>query len=184
MKELIGYREDPDFFVFIDVPESVIDERIKTRVICPVCKTPRSVRLAITKEVGYDEKTGKFYLVCDNESCNRAQMVPKEGDELGIEPIRERLEVDDKIFGQLLTLTGIPKVYLRNAVPVDKAKEYVDDYEITPGYYFEWDNAAKKVKVIEKPWTIKDENGVESYSLLPAAVVLSLILQTARVLGL
>src|SRR3989344_3571519 len=35
-RTLIGYRDDPDFFVFIVVPESVIDERMRYRVICPV----------------------------------------------------------------------------------------------------------------------------------------------------
>lgn len=184
LKDLIGYREDPDFFVFIDVAEQVIDLRIKTRVICPICKTPRSIKLAMTREAGYDEATQSFYLICDNASCNRARMVPKEGDELGIEPIRKRLETDDAIFRQLLTLTGIPKVFLRNSVPVEKAKEYIDDYEVTPGYGFELDPATKAVKFTESPWVIKDDDGIDSYSLLPAAVSVGLIRQIADVLKL
>ncbi len=184
LKELIGYRDDPDFLVFIDVPEAVIDERIKTRVICPVCNTPRSTRLAITKEVGYDEKNKKFYLICDNPDCEGARMVPKEGDELGIEPIRQRLEVDDQIARQLLSLTGIPKIYLRNSIPAEGAKGLVDDYEITPMYEYSYDESAKKVAIIEKPWTIHDDDGVPSYSLLPAAVAVSFIKQLVGVLGL
>ncbi len=184
LKDLLGYREDPDFFVFIDVAEAVIDERIKTRVICPICKTPRSIKLAMTREVGYDDATQSFYLICDNPSCNRARMVPKEGDELGIEPIRARLETDDAIFRQLLTLTGIPKIFLRNSVPVGNAKEYIDDYEATPAYSFELDPVTKAAKVIESPWIITDDDGVSSYSLLPAAVALALVKQTAQVLGL
>jgi len=183
LKEIIGYREDPDFFVFINVPNSIIDERIKYRVICPICKTPRNTRLLATKEVGYDEQTQEFYLKCDNPSCNGQRMVPKEGDELGIEPIRERLETDNKIFNQLLQLSGVPKVYLRNSVPVTMAAEYVDDYELTPGYSYER-NADGSVKVIEQPWTVKDDAGEESYSLLPPAVVVGLIKQVADVLGL
>src|SRR3989344_7359631 len=32
-RALIGYRDDPDFMVFIDLPEAVIDERMKYRVV-------------------------------------------------------------------------------------------------------------------------------------------------------
>ncbi len=184
LRELLGYRDDPDFFVFISVPNSVIEERIKTRVICPICKTPRSTRLAITSEIGYDESKKKFYLLCDNPPCNKARMVAKEGDELGIGPIRERLETDDKIFKQLLGLHGVPKIYLRNSIPVHKAKEYVDDYEITPAYNFEFDPTSQKVKVIESPWVVRDDEGVPSYSLLPAPVAVGLIKQIARTLEL
>ena len=41
-----------------------------------------------------------------------------------------------------------------------------------------------KIKTIEKPWTVKDDAGVESYSLMPSAVVIGLIKQVAGVLGL
>ncbi len=184
LKELIGYRDDPDFFVFIDVPEAVIDERMRTRVVCPKCNTPRSTRLAPTSEIDYDEAAKTAYLLCDNPECGKPRMVAKEGDELGIEKIRERLELDDKIFRQLLELKGVPQVLLRNSVPVDKAKEYVDDYEITPAYEYEYDAASKKVKIIGKQWVVKDDDGVESYSLLPSPVAVSLIKQTAKVLGL
>lgn len=182
LKEILGYRDHPDFLVFIDVPESIIDERIKYRVVCPICKTPRNMRLLATKDVGYDEKQKTFYLMCDNPSCHKAHMLPKEGDELGIEPIRARLEADDQVFKQLLKLQGIPKAYLRNSIPVDKAKEYVDDYEITPSYDYERDSSTGKVKTIEKPWVIKDDNGIPSYSLLPPAVAAGLIAQIAKIL--
>ncbi|OGE82764.1 MAG: hypothetical protein A3B10_01920 [Candidatus Doudnabacteria bacterium RIFCSPLOWO2_01_FULL_44_21] len=181
LKELIGYRDDPDFMVFINVPNSVIDERIKYRVICPVCKVPRNTKLLATHKAGFDEKTAEFYLICDEHG---ERMVAKEGDAQGIEPIKQRLEVDNQVFNQLLKLTGVPKVYLRNSVPVKEALEYVDDYELTPEYYYERDEKTGEVKILTKPWTIKDDEGVESYSLLPAAVEVSLIKQTAQVLGL
>lgn len=181
LKEIIGYKDNPDFLVFINVPSSVIDERIKYRVICPICKTPRNTKLLATHKAGYDDKIGKFYLVCDEHG---ERMMPKEGDSLGIEPIRRRLEVDNQIFNQLLKLTGVPKVYLRNSLPKDVALEYVDPYEITPEYYYERDAESGEVKILQRPWTIKDDEGVESYSLLPAAVVVALIKQTATVLGL
>jgi len=179
-KEVIGYPDEPDFLTFINVPNSVIDERIKYRVICPICKTPRNTKLLATHKAGYDEKTNEYYLICDEHNV---RMVPKEGDELGIEPIRKRLEMDQEIFNQLLKLTGVPKVYLRNSIPVKVAKEFVDDYELTPEYYYERE-ANGEVKILQKPWTVKDDNGEESYSLLPAAVVVALIKQTAKVLGL
>ncbi|MCL4405130.1 MAG: nucleoside monophosphate kinase [Patescibacteria group bacterium] len=183
LKDILGYKDHPDFLVFIDVPESVIDERIKYRVVCPICKTPRNTRLLATKDVGYDEKSRAFYLMCDNPTCHKARMLPKEGDELGIEPIRARLEADDQVFKQLLNLKGIPKVYLRNTVPVDKASSYVDNYEITPGYEYELEKETGFVKTIEKPWIVKDDNGVPSYSLLPPAVVAGLIARVARLLA-
>ena len=184
LKQLIGYEQHPDFLVFINVPNAIIDERIKYRVVCPICKSPRNTKLMVTSEVGYDESTQTFYLMCDNPSCNKARMMPKEGDELGIEPIRKRLETDDQIFTQLLKLHGVPKIFLRNSIPKTVAAESVDDYELTPEYSYERDSVTKKIKVIEQPWTIKDDDGLESYSQLPPPVVLSMIKQMVKVLGL
>lgn len=182
-RSLIGYRDDPDFFIFIEIPNSVLDERIKNRVICPKCQTPRSLKLLRTKEVGYDEGTKEFYLICDTAVCKGARMVKKEGDELGIENIRDRIELDKNIMQKLLELKGVPQVFLRNAVPVEAAKENLDIYELTPAYRYEL-NDDKSVRSIEEPWMVKDDDGVESYSLLPAPVVLALIKQTVKVLGL
>ena len=188
LKDLLGYREDPDFLVFLSVPNTIIEERIKSRVICPICKTPRGLKLLATKEAGYDPVKKEFYLICDNPDCRRSRLVPKEGDELGIEPIRERLETDDKIFQQLLGLTGIPKVYLRNAIPVAE-KDKVDEYELTPMYDYELlldgpdaSAGASKVAIKKSPWVVKDDEGVPSHSFLPAGVVVSMIKQIAEIL--
>ncbi|MFA6422703.1 MAG: nucleoside monophosphate kinase [Candidatus Buchananbacteria bacterium] len=182
-RNLIDYRQDPDLFVAISIPTDVIDQRIKTRVICPKCKTPRSLKLFATKEVGYDENQKAFYLKCDNPECGGERMVGKEGDELGIENIRERLELDDKLIAKILTLHGIPKVLLRNAVPVDKADDLIDDYEKTPEYYYELDeNGQAQVK--EKPLVVKDDDGNDSYSLLAPPVAVSMIKQLVQSLGL
>jgi adenylate kinase family enzyme len=183
-RSIMGYRDDPDFFAFIDVPNTVMDMRMKTRVICPKCHTPRSPQLLRTKEIGYDEATKEFFLICDNAGCDGGRMVAKEGDELGIEAIRDRIEADDKIMRMLLDLQGASKIFLRNCVPVNEAAGAIDDYEISSSYRYEWDKAEKKVKVIEKPWVVNDDDGVLSYSLLPAAVVVSLIKQMTGVLGL
>ncbi len=185
LKEMVGYRNDPDVLVFLNVPNTIIDERIKYRVVCPTCKSPRGTKLLATKEAGWDEQKQEFYLKCDNPQCpdQGIRMIAKEGDSLGIEPIRDRIEIDNQIFNQLLKLEGIPKIYLRNSVPVTEAGESVDDYELTPEYYYEL-QPDKSVKILEKHWTIKDDVGAESYSLLPAAVVVSLIKQLAKTLGL
>jgi len=184
LKELIGYRDDPDFFVFIDLPESVIEARIKSRRICPKCQTSRNLTLLPTKYIGYEESSNEFYLMCDNPSCEKIRMVPKEGDELGLRPIRERLEADDQVFRQLLNLEGVQKIYLRNSLPADYALEYVDDYELTPTYKYKYYPETKEVEVLEEPWVIKDDDGVATHSLLSAPVALSLIKQTAQVLDL
>jgi len=185
-RDLVGYRDDPDFFILIDVPTSVIDERIKWRRVCPSCQTSRNLKLLTTSKIGYREETKEFYLMCDSPGCQEQniEMVAKEGDELGTAPIAERLETDAKLIEQAFSLHGIPKILLRNTVPVEKAKEYIDDYEITPEYAFEWDEKTQKVIVKEKPWVVLDDKGVPSYSLLPQAVVVSLIKQMVHVLGL
>lgn len=184
-RTLMGYRDDPDFFVFLDVPETVIGERMQGRVSCPACQTPRGLKLLRTKEIGYDRTTGEFFLICDNPQCPKPQrMVAKEGDELGIEALRDRIELDKAVMRKLLELQGVPKVFLRNTVPVVAAPAYIDEYEITPAYRYEWDSGAGQVRVLEEPWIVQDDNGTPSYSLLPAAVVVSLIKQTTALLAL
>jgi len=183
-RDLIDYRQDPDIFVLIDVPEAVIDERIKYRVICPLCQTSRNLKLLPTKKVEYEQKNKRFYLICDNPDCRGARMVTKEGDELGIEPIKERLKTDRELIKKAFSLYGVPKILLRNSIPVSKAQELVDDYEITPEYNYQWDERAKKVKIIEKPWQVLDDERVPCYSLMPPPVVVSLIKQIVRALGI
>lgn len=183
-KQLIDYREDPDIFAAIDIPEAVIDERMKWRVVCPVCHTPRNLKLFTTNEVGYDKEKNEFYLICDDPDCKKAKMIAKEGDNMGIESIRDRIEMDQKLIDKVFKLHGIKKVLLRNAVPVELAKECVDDYEITPEYYYEYDEATGKVKTLTRPFVVKDDEGVEVYSLLAPPVAVVLIKQLAEVLGL
>ena len=183
-RDLIGYRDDQDIFILIDVPEKVIEERIKWRRVCPKCQTSRNLKLLPTSEIGYDKKKKEFYLICDNPQCQKVKMVAKEGDELGIKPIKERLKLDEKLIEQAFSLHGIPKILLRNSLPVKVAQKYVDDYEITPEYSYQWDEKTNKVKIIEKPWIILDDQKVPSYSLLASPVVVSLIKQMVEVLGL
>jgi len=183
-KNLIDYRNDPDIFVMIDVPTNIIDQRVKTRVICPLCNTSRSLKLLPTKKIEYDIKDKKYYLICDNPDCRGARMVAKEGDELGIEPIKTRLEKDEMLVQQVSKMHGISKIYLRNSIPVSLTKEYADDYEITPEFYYNWSEKENKVEVGQKPWEVKDDKGQNCNSLMPPPVVVSLIKQLVAVLGL
>ena len=111
-------------------------------------------------------------------------MVPKEGDNLGIFPIKARLEKDEDILRKVFGLHGIGRILLRNHVPAVEAGKYFDSYELTPEYILKWDGNRGKVMVEEKPWTIKDDNGVESCSLLAPAVVVSLLKQLPKAIGL
>jgi len=180
-RDLIDFRDDPDIFVLVYVPESVIEERIKWRRICPQCQTPRNLKLLPTKTVGFDEEKKEFYLICD--FCQK-RMIPKEFDDLGLEPIRERLKSDQLMMERILSLHGVPKIFLRNSIPKDIALDYVDDYEITPEYSYEYNFSEKKVIIKEKPWIIKDDEGRESFSLLPQPVVVSFIHQLVKILNL
>jgi adenylate kinase family enzyme len=183
-RDLVGYRDDPDTFVLIDVPEAVIDERIKYRVVCPACQNSRNIKLLPTKQAGWDEAKQTFYLKCDNSTCaGEYRMVSKEGDEQGIAPIKERLQTDENLVKQAFELHGIPKVLLRNSVPVDMAADYVDDYEITPEYVYE-KQADGTIKVTEKPWQVNDDEGIPSYSLMPPPIVVSLIKQLVEILNI
>jgi adenylate kinase family enzyme len=183
-RELIGYRDDPDMFVLFQVPESIIEARIKFRVVCPKCQVPRNTKVLVTKEADYDEKEKKFYLLCDNPKCHKARMVPKEGGDLGIEAIKERLVTDGQLIEQAFSLYGVPKVLLRNSVPTSLTAQTTDDYELTPGYSLEWDQKKRKVLIKQEPWVVKDDDGVDSYSLLPHPIVVAMIKQVADVLDL
>ncbi|MBU0647868.1 nucleoside monophosphate kinase [Patescibacteria group bacterium] len=183
-RDLVGYRSDDDVFVLIDVPMSVIDERIKYRRICPKCQTSRNLKLLVTSKVEFDMQKGDYHLLCDNPECQGAVMVQKEGDEFGIEPIIDRLKLDDKLIKQAFGLYGIPKVLLRNSIPVEVAGDYVDDYEITPEYVFDYNEQENLVNVTERPYVAADDNGVESYSLLPPPVVLAMIKQLVEIFDL
>jgi adenylate kinase family enzyme len=181
-RDLVEYREDPDIFVLIDVPMNVINERIKWRRICPKCNASRSLKLLPTSKIGHDKEKNEYYLICDEPGCQGGRMVVKEGDEKGIEPIKERLLTDEEIIKKAFSLYGIPKVLLRNAIPVDTARDYVDDYEMTPAYSFKGEG--DEIEVVEEPWIVADDEGVQCVSLQAAPVVVAMIKQLVEILKL
>ena len=180
-RDLINHREDTDLFLLINLPMEIINQRIKSRMICPDCQTSRNLNLAPTTKVGC-EGEGCFYLICDNPSCKEVRMVCKEGDELGIENIKDRIVDDLKLMEQARNMYGIEKIEMYNSLEKEKALDYVDDYELTKEYVFEKDNDGN-VKKIEKPFSIED-NGKEYISLLPAPALIQLIKQLVVKLGL
>jgi adenylate kinase family enzyme len=181
-RDVINYRDDPDIFILIDIPEAVIAERMKYRVVCPKCQTSRNLVLLPTSKVEYDTESKVFYLVCDNTSCKGVRMDAKEGDEKGLEFIRERLDRDEELIKETFKLYGIPKILLRNHIPASERGKF-DKYEITPK--FEYNLSKKgKVKVKQTPWVIKDDNGVDSHSLMAPAVIVSMLKQMVEVLDL
>lgn len=183
-RALIDYRQDPDIFVAIDVPESVIDARMRSRVVCPKCHTPRHPKLLPTKHIGFDQDKNEFYLMCDNPGCDKARMAGKEGDSAGIESVRKRLELDQQLIDKIFELHGVPRILSRNAIPTEFAEKHMDNYELTPEFSYELDQADNSIKVLEKPWIVKDDQGADVYSLMAPAVALQWIKQLVGVLGL
>ena len=112
-------------------------------------------------------------------------MYGKEGDEMGIDSIRERLELDDQLIDKIFRFLVFQKGLIRNAVPTELSKEIM--WMIMKSRRHTSMSTTKKtgkVKTIEKPFVVKDDEGVEVYSLLAPPVALSLIKQLVRILGL
>jgi adenylate kinase family enzyme len=182
-RDLIGYRDDPDIFILIDVPKNILNERIKYRRVCPFCQTSKNLKLLPSSKIEYDSVKKQFYLLCDNPQCGSGtRLLSKEGDERGIGPLKERLKKDQELMTRAFSLYGVSKIFLRNSLPVEVAKKYVDSYEVTPEYVFQWNKTKANVEIKEKPWIILDDKGIKSISLLASPVVVSLIKQMVKIL--
>lgn len=182
-RDIINFREFPDFFVLIDTPESLIEVRIEGRVVCPVCHISRNLRTNPTGKYDCDEESSEYYLICDNPGCakyGKQRLIRKAGDEEGLDLIRGRLNSDAKLLEKADKLVGIPKVYLRNTVPVSAADENIDDYEITPA--FSYRGGKGEVKMVRGPLVVTEDSGEESYSRMPAATTVSLFSQIYDIL--
>ncbi len=177
-----GLKDNPDLFVLVDVPEAVMDTRMKGRVVCPVCQVPRHPNLLLTTYLDRDPNTGEIFLLCDNPNCHQARMHIKDGDSLGVEAIRDRLNREEEIMEKILALEKSDNILLSASVPVYLAKETVDDYEIHDIYDYHWDNANKKIKPLGKHWRFKDDLGRDSYTLFPPPVTVYFIKEMVRIL--
>lgn len=175
-REIMNLEDDPDFFVLVDVSDSVLNARIKRRVVCPLCHLSRNTATLITKDIEYDPATQSFHLICENPSCSgygTQRMSEKEGDALGIEGLRERLEADQALIEYASKLQGVEKIYIQNSYPVDVSLDYLDEYEIAHEHVFSYNEEASKVEVDKRPWVIADNEGNKVFSVTaPAALVM------------
>jgi adenylate kinase family enzyme len=184
-KSLIGYADTKEFFIIIDTPEAAIDERIKLRKVCPLCKTSRNLTMLPSKFVGYSPEDDQFYMLCDNDMCsgyNKEILVSKEGDSEGTKLIQERLNNDGNLIDLALNIKDIPLVLLRNSVPVTKAVEYCEEYELTHINKYSYNSSTDSVETTLGKWVFKDDAGMDSYGLLSAPIVVSLISQVHKIL--
>ncbi len=85
MRDLIGYRNDPDYFMFINVPIKLIDIRIKDRRACPKCGNSKNLTTNPSSICDVDEVTNNTIMYCDKPDCTKEIMIPKEGDHLGVD---------------------------------------------------------------------------------------------------
>lgn len=181
-RDLVGFRDDPDLFILIDVPLKVIDARLRNRIICPVCNFPYHKEFYPPVKVEYYQKIKQLQFICDNPGCKGAVCQSKEGDDLGIEAIRDRVEADEELMVKAFNLYGVPKILLRNTVPVQEVDQTIDEYETTSVYTFGWDEREKKVTTNSRPWVTKDDQGRNCLVLSGPPIVVSLIKQLADLL--
>lgn len=187
-RDLINHRDDADFFVLIDVPESLINLRMTGRRVCPLCSTSKNISLNPSKFVIEEPKgSNSFYLLCDNEACEgykRQKLVAKEGDSEGIESIRGRLDAEGELMKVANSLQGIPKVLLKNTIPVTQSSSYVDEFEISPSFSYSIGSGLPggEVKILRNPLVLSDDIGIESHSLSGASIVVSMVNQIYNIL--
>ncbi len=181
--ELIDYRPDPDFFVHIECPEEVILERYKGRRVCPKCSSTGHITLLPKPGVKYDEEKKEYILLCDNPACNKEPLIKKQADELGAQYVEKRNSDTQELMDEIkkYTETG-SSILLKNAVPVEGFVG--EDYEVTKITEYSRNETSGEITRTDKPWIMKDNDGVDCYSYYPAAVVKDFIRQLANKLEL
>ena len=161
------------FFVEIDCAESVLEARLKERRVCPECGNSRNIQLLLTPRIEHD-KDG-FHLVCDSPGCKNVRMIKKPGDELGLEPIRDRQDLIAKVMKKSREKVPTDRyITVSNTVPVAEAKKH-NQKDFTEAAELSWDKDKKKVKVEYSPWIVKDDDGLDAYSRYAEPVVGDLI---------
>lgn len=182
MRDLVNFREDPDCFIFINLPIAVINARIKDRRTCPVCRNSRNIELNPTSIVKTDPETGDILLYCDNPGCvkDNIKMERKEGDEKGIDLIKDRVITDLQVMEMARKMYGIYKFELYNAVPFDSADKLTYSFERT--YSFKHEIHGSEV-ISTKTEYIVEDHGKKYYSMLPPYVVVRFIKELAKMFG-
>lgn len=174
MRDLIGYRNDPDYFMFINIPITLIDLRIKDRRVCPKCGNSKNLTTNPSSICEIDNETNEVIMYCDKPGCEKARLMPKEGDHLGIKNIEKRIETDLEIIEMAKNLYGIPKINVFNSIPLSETSKYFNSFEVTKEYYFV--KEGKEITRKEKD-LVFTENNIDYVSLLPSANVVQIIRQ-------
>ncbi len=176
MKNDFEAKGRPALFVEINCPDSVLTERTAHRRTCPKCGEPRNVKLLLTEQVEYDESTGEFYLICDKASCGGARMVAKQGDDKGASEVQERNKIMVELMKEVRDKAKEHHLVVRNAVPVEEAHRNGHDMDdFTTAAELSYNKGSKKVERKHSHWKIQDDEGKESYSRWPEAVVVEMI---------
>lgn len=180
-RDLVDFRDDPDLFVLINLPLTVIEDRIKERRYCPKCKASWNLLLSPTTKIEYDDSAKEIIMKCDNPQCEPVKMIRKEGDEKGIEIIADRIMADMEMMQMARKMHGIRRVELFNSFEKSEVHKYFDDYELTKMH--EYNVRDSKVETTISPYEFED-GGKSYYSLTQAPVVVQLIRGLVRELGL
>jgi adenylate kinase family enzyme len=177
-RDLVNYRDDPDLFILIEVSKELIDARLRHRLVCRDCHTSKNLLFNPSKFVAYDTVNAKYYLICDNNVCSgygKNVLMPKEGDDQGIQAIDERIEQDTELMEMAANLQGIPSIMIRSSVPLSIAHQVLEDYEIQQkiNYHITKDDIVKE----KTDWIFKDDKGIECCTMYSATYVLNLFSQ-------
>lgn len=176
MKADFEAKGRPAVFVEINCPDSVLMERTAHRRACPNCGEPRNIKLLLTDKLEYEEETGEFHLICDNQKCDNVRMLKKQGDDKGAQEVAERNKLMVELMKEVRDKAQKHHLVVRNAVPTDEAHAQNHDMDdFTTAASLSYDHGTKQVKRDFAHWKVKDDEGRESYSRWPEAVVVEMI---------
>lgn len=164
----------PSVFVEINCPEDILIKRSIDRRVCPMCQTSRNIKLLLTKEIEFDEKTGEFHLICERPACDRARFVKKQGDQDGIEKIKERQKKVQDMIDEIKNQSPHLHLSVHNAILLDEAYKH-DPADFTEEAELFWDKDKKEVIRSFKPMVSTDEHGRKVYSRWPEPVVVDMV---------
>lgn len=167
-------RGTPSAFVEINCPEEVLLRRYIDRRICPVCQTPKNIKLLLTKEIDYDQISGEFHLVCERPECQRAHYIQKQGDQDGIEKVKANQKKVQEMIDKIKKENPHLHVVVHNSIPLDKAHKH-EKSDFTEEANLIWDPEKKEVIRNFKPMIVKDDQGRDAYSRWPEPVVVDLV---------
>jgi adenylate kinase family enzyme len=167
----------PAGFVAIDCPDEVLARRYIYRRSCPVCSTPRNIKLLLTKEIEYDENTGEFYLICDNMTCEgkHIRMRQKQADDLGPDALKEKQKLMVEIMQEIQAKAGDNYLIVHNTVPINEATPEMLKEDFTEEADLSWNEKEQEVARNFKPIQVADDQGREAYSRWPEAVVVEMV---------